>query len=123
DYEHGAFLNSILGNTNRINGISFSLNANRSFGRPASVSANILNSGVLMKSYSSRIFSVCGGTGSVDFAEASTDWIISFGMRDDGVLGFEDCSFSSSDIEQAISKIHGSKYSMDGYCAYVVPSF
>ncbi|NJN75162.1 MAG: hypothetical protein HC796_01480 [Synechococcaceae cyanobacterium RL_1_2] len=119
DYES---LNSTFGNTKRISRIHVVLNANRSSGRADSVAANILSSPVLMKSYANQIFSHCGGTGNVDFNMDQTDWLASFVMKDNGVLGFEECSEYPYDLtQQRISQIYGP--GLGGYCAYVVPDF
>jgi hypothetical protein len=108
-----------LDNSKRVNGIVFAF---RTYpGKVGHIGENILHSEVLLKSYVTKVFRACGGTGYIRFGPdgSSSDW--SFGMTDSGILTIEDCANSPEELINTISSIEGP--GMNGYCAYAIPDF
>jgi len=112
---------SELGNTTRIGSVVYGMSGVGSSNRQHSVASNILHSKVLMKSYASRVFANCGGTGIVSFGENNSDWLESFGMTDNGTLAYEQCAQSPQELRNRLSSVWGPYQS--SYCAYVIPNF
>jgi len=111
-----------LGNIRRIGYIVFLLNTKLSTEREGFVAANIINSVILTKSYATRIFRKCYGTGTISFGMNGTDWSENFGMTDNNILGNLQCSKNPDDITNRISSLISPD--PDGYyCAFVVPDF
>ncbi len=82
--------------TNRNDGIRFSLSPfNESYTytdqRSASIISNVMNSPVLMKSYSDRIVSKCKDIAVISFGADQTDWVVDFAIQSNGKTRQRDC--------------------------------
>lgn len=97
--------------------------------KSVSIADNILESRVLLKSYATKIFQGCQGTGYVEIGrQEPTEAVLGynyeiFGMTDDGMLGFKSCEDNSSQLINTITKVEKVGYPDHGYCAYVIPDF
>jgi hypothetical protein len=121
-YQNFPYTDTYLGNTDRLDSVSFVMAGVNQTNRQNSVAENILVSSVLMKSYANRIFANCGGTGSVSFGLNNTDWGERFFMTDTGNLLYELCVYFPEDLVNNIlfSPIY---HSLGNYCAIVTPDF
>jgi hypothetical protein len=116
-----------IDNSRRTNSVVFDLDAGLQNDRATFVAINIVESVLLMKSYSNRIFDNCSGTGYVSFLKNDTlqPWGGTFGMTDDSTLGYYQCSNLKHKLANTISSIYTITYSSydHEYCAYVIPDF
>jgi hypothetical protein len=106
-------------NSTRVNGVVIALKTGNN--RQGYMGKNVLSSSVLLKSYATKIFNNCGGTGYIRFGADEGEVYLTFGMTDDGILTVEKCSENAREITNRISGVSGP--GMDGYCAYVIPDF
>ncbi|MBD2652870.1 hypothetical protein H6G45_05045 [Synechocystis sp. FACHB-383] len=97
-----------LANSSRVDTVLFVLATGATipkYRRYGDVAANILYSKVLIKSYATRVFSSCDGTGYVTFLLHKTDWREGFMMTDNGRLGFKNCVDSPSKTSHLTTRI------------------